>query len=114
MRMDLLKIVVKSLDDLLASDIKIFDMKGYSPLFDYMVLATADNERKSNAMVKRVREEALENGYDIKGIEGKDGSWILVDCKDIIVNIFNAENRDYYGFDRLYGEVKNIDVKDIL
>ncbi len=112
--MELLKIVVNALDDVKAVDIKALDMKGYSPLFDYMVIATATNARQAGALVQSVKENCSKNGYDIKGIEGADGSWVLVDCKDIIVNIFAQEERNHYGLENLYLDVKQINVEELL
>lgn len=112
--MSLLKVIIKALDDLNAIDLKIYDLKGMSPLFDHMVIATASNERLAWAMVKHIKDDAVEAGYDVKGIEGKDGSWILLDLKDVIVNIFNDEQREFYGLDKLNIGNKQINIKDIL
>lgn len=112
--MTLLEVAVKALDDLKAQNIRILDMRGISPLFDYMVISTASNNRQAEAMMKRIKDDAFLNGFDIKGVEGNDGSWILVDCKDIIINIFNDESREHYGLDKLYLDVKTVDVNEIL
>lgn len=112
--MELLKIVVKALDDAKASGVKVLDMRGMSPLFDYMVIATAGSSRQSNALVEHVKEDALKAGFDIRGIEGENGSWVLVDCKDIIVNIFSEEERQHYGLDNLFIDVKQMDVEELL
>lgn len=112
--MSLIKIVVSVLDELKAENIRIYDLKGISPLFDYMIVATATNNRAASAMVRHIKDETSKNNFDIRGIEGTDGSWVLVDCKDIIVNIFNDEQREYYGLDKLNLGVKQLYVDDIL
>ena len=112
--MELLNVVVKALDDVKACDITVLDMKGISPLFDYMVIATSTNSRQSSALIHNVKEECEKNDFDIRGVEGKDEAWVLIDCKDIIVNVFTKEEREHYGLEKLYLDVKRVDVNKLL
>ena len=56
---ELLKIVVKELDERLASNIEVIDLRGISPFTDYFVIAGANNQRLANAMINGVIEKAL-------------------------------------------------------
>jgi ribosome-associated protein len=39
-------------------------------------------------------------------VEGRDaGSWILIDLSDVIVHIFQAAVREFYGLERLWGDM---------
>ena len=43
------------------------------------------------------------------GVEGySNGSWILVDCGDMVIHVFSEENRDVYGLEKLWSDATDI------
>ena len=84
------------------------DLQGVSPIADYFVLASADNERQLKAMA-----DAVINSTDIKRktvLRDFDrqakGGWLLLDLGDIVVHLFSPEVRDYYDLETLWSEAK--------
>ena len=60
--------------------------------------------------------EALEDkkgeeaGYAAKETEGhRSGAWVLIDFGDVIVHIFDRENRQFYNLERIWNDGKRID-----
>ena len=106
--MELLEKIIKTIDIVKVTDVKVFDMEKSSPFFDYVVLATA-NERQSNALIQYLKESV--GMAQIKGFEGKTGGWLLVDLGDVILHLFSKEMRDYYGFDKRLMSLKQVDIK---
>ena len=104
LNMNELDLVIKEIDKLNMENIKAYNLKEKSPLFDYVVIASATNDRQANAIIKNLRDLENQNLITIKGIEEKDFSWILIDLSDIIVHIFSSEARAYYGLDEIYNE----------
>ena len=104
LNMNELDLVIKEIDKLNMENIKAYNLKEKSPLFDYVVIASATNDRQANAIIKNLRDLENQNLITIKGIEDKDFSWILIDLSDIIVHIFSSEARAYYGLDEIYNE----------
>ena len=50
-----------------------------------------------------------EAGMEYLGMEGYNtGNWILVDCNDILVHIFQSESRSFYNLEGLYSDSKEI------
>ncbi|MDE7161250.1 MAG: RsfS/YbeB/iojap family protein, partial [Anaeroplasmataceae bacterium] len=66
--MTLKEIVYDCLGRVKAEDILEYDMKGFSPFFDTMVLASVDSERQASAGVSYIEEEATEAGFTVRGI----------------------------------------------
>ena len=93
---------VKVLDDLKLENICVYSLKNKSPFFDYLICATASSERQANAVFEHLKDEMAKNGIEVKNVEGKNSSWVLVDLGSVIVNVFNRESRDYYDLDTLY------------
>ena len=97
-----LDLIVSELDKLNIEEIKTYNLKEKSPLFDYVVISTMKNDRQANAIIRNLRELELKGEITIKGIEDKDLSWILVDLDDIILHVFTSEARLFYGLDEIY------------
>lgn len=97
-------LIVSEIDKLNMDNIKVYDLKHKSPLFDYVVIASANNDRQANAIIRNLRELEEKGSIVIKGIEDKDLSWILIDLSDTIVHIFSGEARAFYGLDEIYSE----------
>ena len=45
-----------------------------------------------------------------KETEGhRSGAWVLIDFGDVIVHIFDRENRQFYNLERIWNDGKRID-----
>ncbi len=106
-----LKKVVTALDDLKLKDITIFDFRGYSPLFDYMVIASGSSERQVLASINHIYQAVPEINAKIEG--ATEGRWLLFDLGDIIVNVMHAEEREYYQLDKLFIQREKINPEDL-
>ncbi len=109
---ELLKIIFNVLDDKKAENIKIINISDISVMADYFVICSGNNKHQILAMQDAV-EEALEK-IDVipKNIEGKNGdTWILMDYRDIVVHIFDTENRDFYDLERLWRDGKEVSLE---
>ena len=104
--------LANKLSDRKAEDITLIDIADKSSFADYFVNATASSERQLGALSDEIFDSAVELGLDPKGVEGQKGSgWILIDCGDIIVNIFTNEVRERYSLDKIWSdcEIEHID-----
>ena len=101
------KIAYKALDDKKGEDIKVIDISGVSVLADYFIIATGNNDSQVRALVDNVEEELALAGYLAKQREGYgSGSWVLLDFGDIIVHVFDKENRLFYDLERIWRDGK--------
>jgi len=107
--MEKLAIIRKALDDINAFDLAIYDMKGVSPFYDYMVIASVSSTRGLNAAIRHLSDDLSEAGHTKYRVEGKESdSWVLFDAKDIIVNIFTKEERLYYDIEKVLAGVPKV------
>jgi ribosome-associated protein len=100
----------RTADDNRGQDIVVLDMRGMTPEFDYFVLVTGNSRRQLHAMgdeIERVLQDEL--GDERLGIEGYNESrWILLDYGSVVVHLFDAETRDYYALEDLWGEAERV------
>lgn len=103
--MALLETIIKTLEDVKVHDLKVYDFEQTSPFYDYFVIATV-NERQANAVINHLK-KALDD-VDLKHVEGKGGTWVLIDCSSVIIHLFSKEERDYFGLDHRLIDIKRV------
>ena len=54
---------VKALDEKHAEDIVVLDMQNHSPIYDYMVITTAKNDRLAQGIIRELKD--LEGTTDL-------------------------------------------------
>ena len=95
-------------------DIKIIDITGISVLADYFIIANGNSDSQVNPLVDNVEEELHKAGYPLRQREGQaSGSWVLLDFGDIIVHVFDKENRLFYDLERIWKDGKDISAEDL-
>lgn len=113
--MEMTKLAVKVLDEKKAMDIKVIDIHEVSVLADYFIIASGSNQNQVQAMVDNVEEQLGKAGYEPKQIEGtKNSSWILMDYGDLIIHIFDEENRLFYDLERIWRDGKIMETNEFL
>ncbi len=98
--------VVSALEDIKAENIAVLDVSGFSTLFEWMVIASANSTRQTKALANHVQEKLKELGQAVNGVEGLEtGEWVLVDLGDVIVHIMQPAIRQYYNLEGLWSPV---------
>lgn len=105
------KLAITALEDKKAEDIRIIDISEVSVVADYFIIATGNNRSQMQALSDNVQETLGRAGYEMKQVEGyQTANWILMDFGDVIVHIFDKENRLFYNLERIWRDGKQIDI----
>jgi ribosome-associated protein len=97
------KAVVAALEDVKALDITVIDTSKLSPLFERMVVASAQSTRQTKALASNVVVKLKELGETVLSTEGEDGGeWVLVDLGEVVVHIMQPAVRAYYNLEELW------------
>ena len=111
---EMVRIAYNALSDKKGEDIKIIDITGISVLADYFIIANGNSDSQVNALVDKVEEELHKAGNPLRQREGHaSGSWVLLDFGDIIVHVFDKENRLFYDLERIWKDGKDISVEEL-
>ena len=111
---EMVKLAYKAMDDKLAKNIKIIDISNISIIADYFVIADGSNKNQIQAITDNVEEVLGRAGFNPKSIEGKQSAaWILLDYGDIIVHVFNAEDRGFYDLERIWKDGVEVSVDSL-
>ena len=96
--------IVDGLEDVKAQDIVVFDTEHLSSLFERVIIASGTSNRQTKALAASVRDAVREAGFPKPRIEGEaNGEWIIVDCAQAVVHIFQPNFRQYYHLEELWG-----------
>lgn len=107
---DMVRIAYNALDDKQGEDIRVLDISGISVIADYFLIAHGNNPNHVRALIDFTEEKLNKAGYDTKNIEGNhNGSWVLMDFKDIIVHVFEKESRMFYDLERIWADGKVVE-----
>ncbi len=104
----------KALDDKLAIDIKVLETGSLTPMADYFVIASGNNPNQLKAMADTVEEALYKAGYKLNHSEGmQTKSWLLLDFGEIVVHLFNKEDREFYNLERIWGDAAELTAEEL-
>ena len=107
-------IACSALEDKKAEDIRVIDIEHVSVIADYFIIASGTNRNQVQALAENVEEKLYKAGFEKKQSEGyTSGNWILLDYGDIVVHIFDRENRLFYDLERIWRDGNQIDISDL-
>lgn len=107
-------LAVDALEDRKGEDIRVIDISSISTLGDYFIIAAGTNRNQVQALADNVQEKLGREGFLTKNVEGYDGAnWILLDFGDIIVHVFDSENRLFYDLERIWRDGKAIEPSEL-
>ncbi len=105
-------LAIEALEDRKAEDIQIIDISEVSVLADYFIIAGGNNRSQIQALSDAVEEKLGKAGHPVKQIEGYDGAaWVLLDFGDVIVHVFDRDNRLLYDLQRIWNDGRQIGVQ---
>ena len=97
------QLVVSTLEEFKALDIKTIDVSGLNPLTDRFVIASGSSTRHVKSMAQKLVEMAKSSGLQPLGVEGeRESEWILVDLNDVIVHLMLPQTRAFYNLEKLW------------
>lgn len=91
-------------------DVELLEVGDLLAITEVFVIATGTSRTHVRAVADGV-EEALAEKTGRKPLrrEGADqGEWVLLDYGDVVVHLFQPEQRDFYGLERLWRDAPQI------
>ncbi len=103
---ELARTIVFAIEDRKGENIMMLDLRELSPIADYFVIATADNERQLRAITRAV-DQAVSDKHALDALheEGTpESGWVLLDYSWVIVHLFGRTQRDFYRLENLWDD----------
>ena len=97
--------ICKFLSDKKAQDIVKIYVADKTVIADYFIIASGRSSTQVKALCDNLEEHVETLGVFAKRKEGvSEGRWAVLDFGDVIVHIFNDEQRLFYHLERIWGE----------
>jgi ribosome-associated protein len=97
-------------DDNKARDILILDMRGITPLYDFLLLCTGSSRRHIHTLAEEIDAALRSAGEKRATIEGYEASrWVVQDYGDLVVHVFDPDSRQYYALEELWADAPHVD-----
>lgn len=107
-----IEVILKACDNKKAYNFTVLDVSKISSITDYFVICSANNERQTAAIADEVIDKLHEEGIKIYHKEGfETGRWILLETDNIIVHIFQRDERETYDIESLWYDNNSLDVE---
>lgn len=97
-------------DDKKAEEVVIVDLRGISPITDFFVICTANSSPHLRAVRDAVEDELREqHGIQPLVADGNhESQWLILHYGDVMVHVLQAEKREYYALEELWGEAPRV------
>ncbi len=103
------KVVVQGMQEMKAEDIVLMDLrKVKNAVADFFVICSGNSDTHIDAIAESVDHEVNktdgQNPWHREGYNNK--VWVLLDYVDVVVHVFNRDNRAFYSLESLWGDAK--------
>lgn len=96
--------------DLKCSDVVVLDVHGQSQVCDYIVIGSGTSQRQMRSLADDLSD--LGKTMDMRAFRTNrdDGTtWIVVDFVEVVVHLFEPDQRLYYDLELMWSQAKRID-----
>jgi len=95
-----------------AVDIVLLKSRGIVSYADYFLICGGRSDRQVQAIAQSIEKALKKQGHRALGIEGMNqGRWVLIDCGDVIVHIFQESVRRFYDLESLWIDAPRVDIE---
>lgn len=107
-----IEVILKACDNKKAYNFVVLDVSKISSITDYFIICSANNERQTVAIADEIIAKTHEENIKIYHKEGfETGRWVLIETDNIIVHIFQKDEREVYDIESLWYDNNSLDVE---
>ena len=93
-----------------AYGIEILNVGALTPIAEYFLICSGRSVRQTQAIVEHIRTRLKQEWKEPPlGVEGEsEGCWVLLDCNDVIVHVFDEPTREVYRLEKLWSDAPRV------
>lgn len=108
----ILDAIAQTIYDKKGRNILALDVRGLSPITDFLVIAEGHVDRHVVGLAQAVEGCLRERGLTPVHVEGREaGDWIVLDYHEIMVHLFMPGLRDKYQLEQLWPQATLLELK---
>ena len=103
-------LAIKVAGDKKAYDIKVLDISKISVIADFFILCSGRSSVNVQAIAGGIIDKIKDdfNGLSPRKEGVREGRWILLDYGDVVIHVFQEEERQYYNLERLWSDADEV------
>ncbi len=95
-----------------ASEISLLEVSKISLIADYFIICEGASKIQTRAICDHLLDHLSDEGHSLLRLEGyQEARWILLDYGDLIIHIFQPEDRQFYNLERLWGKAELVSLE---
>src|SRR2546421_4026465 len=108
------QLCAEAADSKKAEGIVVLDVQPFSSVADQFLICSGASDRQVRAIADAIEEQLIQNGEKPLAMEGyHKGTWVLIDCADLIVQVFDDDTRRFYNLERLWHRAARVEVPGV-
>jgi len=106
--------IAQLLDEKKALDVQVLDISNLTTICDFFVIASGRTELQVRALCDELQKNLTLKEYRAWHKEGyREGRWIDLDYKDVVVHLFHKNEREFYNLERLWADGLRIGINSL-
>jgi ribosome-associated protein len=102
--------IARTLSESKCSDVVLLDVRGRSQVCDFVAIASGTSQRQMRSVAQEIEDIGKARGQHPYRTNADDAStWIVVDFVEIVVHLFEPDQRLYYDLELLHADGKRVD-----
>jgi ribosome-associated protein len=91
-------------------NVLVLDVRGASPITDYVVIASGATPPQLKAMANELKRGLKEVDVQLYRQSGQpDDGWVVMDYVDVVIHVFLDEVRTYYAIEDLWSDLPRVE-----
>jgi ribosome-associated protein len=108
----MVKKIISALEEKKGVDIQVLDVRDLVSYTDFLVLCTGTSSAHVSALVENARETLPKGDRPVYVNPSKNDSWWILDFVDVVVHVFQENERRFYDLEQLWGDAKKIGISE--
>ena len=102
--------IARTLSESKCSDVILLDVRGRSQVCDYVIIGSGTSQRQMRSAAQEIEDIGKVRGqHPYRTNADERSTWILVDFVEIVVHLFEPDQRLYYDLELLHADGKRVD-----
>lgn len=91
------------------TDIVLLDVRGLSPISDYVIVASGTSDRQMRAVADHAEDLGAQLGHTaFRSSKDPRALWLLIDFSDVVLHVFEPNTRAHYDIEMMWGDAKRL------
>lgn len=97
------------LSDDKCEDVVVLDVRELSHVTDYIIIGSGTSDRQMHSALTHLEELGREQGFPVfRSSDDERSTWLLADFVDVVVHLFEPNQRAHYDLEMLWGDATRI------